>query len=83
MKGIHALKTRCPECGHACDSAGSVTTPAAPQPGDLSVCIRCATISQYDDQMSLARVPDEAIGDPEYANALELRAKVLELRRMH
>ena len=83
MNGFHLLKTKCPACGHDCNAAGSMTTPAAPQPGDLSVCIRCAAVSQYNSAMGLELVSDDEIGAPEYVDAREIRAKVLELRRMH
>jgi len=33
---------RCPGCGYAVDRAGNVDGERGPEPGDLSVCMKCA-----------------------------------------
>lgn len=44
----------CPRCGHTLTGAME-TTPAggAPEPGDTSVCISCASVLVYKDDLTL------------------------------
>lgn len=47
----------CPSCGFIFDAATSLEKPEArPQPGDVSVCIRCATVTEFAADFSLRKV---------------------------
>ena len=51
--------TPCPICKAAHDRATSVTADAAaPEPGDLTVCIKCASWLRFTDDMQLVFVED-------------------------
>ncbi len=59
----------CPKCGSPNDAATSCdeTDPdqkARPVPGDLSVCIGCASIQQFQEDLSLKIITmDELVAD--------------------
>jgi hypothetical protein len=54
---------RCPWCGHRFDAAMSANPDrpdAAPKPGDVSVCISCAQVLVFTDDLTLrASMPGE------------------------
>lgn len=44
----------CPSCGHLMDAAMCISKPAGrPEPGDLSLCLKCGEILVYADQLKL------------------------------
>lgn len=52
--------TQCPDCGKVLDAAKSADGDRAPKPDDLSVCLYCGSILQFDAGMSLvALTPTE------------------------
>ena len=53
----------CPRCNHEFDRATGVTDKEKPEPGDLSVCSRCAAFLQFNDDMTIALFPDEKLFD--------------------
>lgn len=48
--------SECRGCGYRADSA---TGPRKPEPGDVSICARCRTLSVYGDDMTLRPPTDE------------------------
>lgn len=54
------LDAVCPYCGTATDAITSLTSKSLPQPGDVSVCIYCAGIWQFDDRLQ-PRDPDDDV----------------------
>lgn len=49
--------TRCPYCDYQMDAATAAFKPdASPKPGDVSVCMSCAQILQFDDNLKPAKV---------------------------
>jgi hypothetical protein len=44
---------RCPRCRKELDAATSIEDYCAPKPQDLTVCIKCATILQWNKDMRL------------------------------
>ncbi len=38
----------CPRCRHTLTGAGSLSQPEPPKHGDLTVCLRCAAVLQFD-----------------------------------
>ena len=46
----------CPYCNHQVDRAFKPDEPGAiPVVGNLSICIRCAEVSEFDDEMKLIK----------------------------
>lgn len=46
----------CPACGALHDGAANTTGQGAPEPGDLSICIRCGAAAQYGPGLALLRL---------------------------
>jgi hypothetical protein len=71
-------KELCPNCRHILDTVIAVdeNPEKNPKPGDLSVCLYCATIHKFDEQ--LHRRPLQ-LGELEKADAAE-RALVLRVQ---
>lgn len=54
---------RCPWCGYLVDAATNVTGEGAPEPGDLTLCVKCAMPAQFGPDGRLAKVSDGEIRD--------------------
>ena len=82
MKRISGLRdTRvpecsCPFCGHRLDSAMAAdpaNPDAKPDPGDVTICISCAQILVFTDDLTLrASMPGEIEMTPEVRRVQEL-----------
>lgn len=59
----------CPACGYLTDAAGEISgkATAAPGKGDITMCLACGAVSQYDGFLNLVRC------DPAELRDLELR----------
>jgi len=57
MKHYTVPLAHCPQCGSPNDCASGIER--RPVPGDLSICIRCATVARFTDQMELRRLTAE------------------------
>lgn len=51
--------TWCPYCGTSLDGAMNVDGPNAPDPGDVTVCLYCAGLAVFTDNLGL-RFPTDA-----------------------
>jgi len=51
----------CPACGHKMDRGTPVPGQSlkVPEPNTLSICIRCTTVSMFDDNMQLRTLTAE------------------------
>lgn len=47
--------TACPSCGHKIDAATSAYGDYEPAEGDISLCIRCANVSIFGNDLTLRR----------------------------
>jgi hypothetical protein len=74
MKDYHISTTPCPHCGHPIDGAAAVASERAPEPGDVTICIYCADILEFDEHMVLRRCDIEKL-EPDFLD------HVLALRR--
>jgi hypothetical protein len=80
VKDYRIAESKCPCCGHKVDSAMETVgnTHEGPKSGDWSVCIRCAGISVYGDDMQLRLPSDEETGRiKDYPNLEVLRGHVM------
>lgn len=60
---MNRIKTavKCPDCGSRMDHTTSLSDPAhRPATGDISICLGCAGVMQFDENMGLVRASDEA-----------------------
>lgn len=48
----HIKPSPCPACGHVMDAATAVFDDVTPKPGDATVCINCAALLQFADDLS-------------------------------
>lgn len=54
----------CPVCGKNLDAATSIEKEeAVPGPGDLSICLYCATVSRFDDNLKLEQITNEEFAE--------------------
>lgn len=69
----------CPVCGKKLDAATHVEKEeAVPGPGDISICLYCATVSVFDDNLKLKQMTNEEFaGLPE-----EVKTNVRKTRDM-
>jgi len=72
--------TTCPHCGYVVECATSMQDMNAPRPGCVTVCIKCAGVSQFTPTMSL--IPFDARKlDPEAAELVRRARRLISSRR--
>ena len=47
------VETFCPSCFTRLDAATSMYSPGAPSPGDFTICLECASVLTFNDNMQL------------------------------
>lgn len=52
---------RCPNCGHTLNGATSIGHEQDPTPGDLTVCIDCASPLEFTPELGLRRIDLETL----------------------
>lgn len=70
----------CPGCGTTLDAAAHPTEDVAPSAGDITVCLHCQEILQFDETLSLVRPSREEI-DAACREQPELRAAIFRYQR--
>jgi hypothetical protein len=66
--------TECPCCGAIHDAATGLKGEAeVPKPGDLSVCISCGAVCEYDQNMERELVPEERLAGADMVEARRAR----------
>lgn len=54
---IHRLSTdHCPSCNTELDSVSSINTDEKPEPGSITVCIECAEILEFNNDLHLVKL---------------------------
>lgn len=75
----------CPKCGKHINAAATVSDEnAQPSSGDVTVCIGCAGILKFDDNLKLAKLTTEEFDEMDEAtkdNLLQAVAIVESMRR--
>ncbi|RWZ87229.1 MAG: hypothetical protein EO766_11935 [Hydrotalea sp. AMD] len=66
----------CPHCGYELTAASS-TNGHVPSPGDLSICIKCYTFLQFDENLKHQLISDEDIPVEEYLALTEIKTQLL------
>jgi hypothetical protein len=75
-------KCKCPSCGTELDAATDVLNRAAtPNPGDITICLRCGLLMRFKDDMTLRQLTGkemiEAMKDPRVATIERARGTVM------
>lgn len=72
MVTIPMGEDHCPQCGKLVDTCTGVNSEDLPMPGDLSICLGCAGVNRYADDMALEAFPDILIDtlEPEFKEML-------------
>lgn len=53
MKHFKTPLNLCAVCNHELDGATQVGGENKPNPGDVSICVRCANVAVFDDDLKL------------------------------
>lgn len=53
--------SHCPDCGAILDAATSIEKDQRPAPGDVTVCFKCTSFLQFDDNMQLKTLPSSEL----------------------
>lgn len=53
--------SNCPECGNHLDAVTAVSEDASPKPGDLSICAYCGCMLQFDKDLLVEPISEEAL----------------------
>jgi len=87
MKTVRVNPSRCPSCDGTLDAASNVLGgPSMPRPDDLTVCIHCATMLRFKDDLTLGLLTREEYAQLPQAESVALLAIVLgvcRLKRAH
>lgn len=71
--------SQCCECGHAVDRAAGIGD-STPVPGDYSLCIRCACLNIFDENLAvLAPTDDEMFAAAVDPGVQKLRSLILDV----
>jgi len=72
--------SQCLDCGAPNDSAAAVGCEAKPQPGDITICLRCGHLMAFGDDLALRQLTDaeviEIAGDERIIAVQKLRGMV-------
>lgn len=81
---VRLPEDRCPKCGGKLDAATGAESGPGPEAGDLSVCIHCLAMLQFDPNLRLKRLTDDEFEAlPEEARTGMLRAQTVMRRAKH
>lgn len=88
--GFFTRENTCPTCNYLTDTAVTPDgTPVMPEPGDVSVCIQCGEILQFDRSMKLHKISDAQLNeiqsvDPHvYFDAIQAQALARVMKRLY
>ncbi len=76
MKNSFPAPHECPACGAVHTHVSPFNCADAPRPCDVSVCIRCGSINEFDQSMKLRVVPALACAGPDMHDARAAQARV-------
>jgi hypothetical protein len=72
---VRVPESKCPNCQHSMDGAADLAgdVDSGPSPGDLSVCLHCATMLQFGPELQLELISPDTLGtiDDEVKEVLE------------
>lgn len=60
-------ENNCPSCGKLTDTATAVEGDYTPSDGDISLCIYCGAINQFDSELNIVPMPLETLANIKYS----------------
>ncbi len=84
IKNERLASTTCPECGAMLDDATNTEDASLkPEPGDISCCIGCAVVLEYQDDMQMRKLSaDEFLALPDDVR-LEIAKYARAIHKVH
>ena len=84
VKNERLAATTCPECGAMLDDATNMEDDSLkPEPGDISCCIECAVVLEYQDDMQMRKLSaDEFLALPDDVR-LEIAKYARAIHKVH
>lgn len=78
-------ESRCPNCGYVCDVAMKVKTrrDAVPKEGDVSICIKCAGLSEFTADLQRRPFSAEALAALPAADQTEVYNAMIAVRAVN
>ncbi|NIT58395.1 MAG: hypothetical protein GWN00_19865 [Aliifodinibius sp.] len=61
VTGVLNTKPQCPSCKAVVDGYTSVNCEGTPEPGDITICVYCNSILQFDSNMKMILASHEVI----------------------
>ncbi|HET8688702.1 MAG TPA: hypothetical protein VFM18_18965 [Methanosarcina sp.] len=59
----HLPESICPTCKYIMDAATSVGEKATPSPGDISLCMGCGELLEFNDDLILVKASESVLQD--------------------
>ena len=56
-------ESRCLNCGHKFNAAGSIDADQAPEPGNICLCIKCGAVMLYAEDLTVRGMTREEMDD--------------------
>jgi hypothetical protein len=81
MRTTRVPVSPCPTCRAPNDAAMDADGEARPVPGDLTVCVQCATVVVYDDELQLQLPSPDLVLDADTKVALDRIVRAVQLLR--
>jgi hypothetical protein len=63
MKTTILSMSSCPRCGYGVDAATAAYGNVQPKPGDVSICLNCAALMQFNDDLKLGPGPESLLDE--------------------
>lgn len=83
LESINMGNDNCPHCGKLINRATSVEEVGAiPNPGDISICIKCAGINKYGQDMALEKLSHEEFIDLDVKTQQYLLNTVIKIKEI-
>jgi ribosomal protein L40E len=81
MRDHHIPVQHCLKCGYRMDMSSDMDQGHQPRPGDVSICMRCAALHVFDDNL-IGRAPtgDEMIKLVQNRKVLQLQLAISQLK---
>jgi hypothetical protein len=82
-RDVRVPASTCPQCNYEMDGATCSTGNHAPRPGDVSVCIQCASILEFDPDLSLRAAGPKLLASLDPDARAHLETIVAAIRKLH
>lgn len=56
-----AFAMECPACGYFADRVTGIGHSQKPRPGDITVCVGCGCICEFDKDLQMVLIPEDKI----------------------